>query len=77
MIIDLILDRKDGHGYTAREFYFNVMEYRYLTPEDCDAITRAMDGGTNEDVCGALCAYIISQGYNPALCAWICRQNWL
>lgn len=27
MIIDLILDRKDGYRYNAHEFYGEVMEY--------------------------------------------------
>ena len=38
MIIDLILDRKDGYRYNAHEFYGEVMEYGEIGFE----ITRAM-----------------------------------
>ena len=77
MIIDLILDRKDGQQYDAREFYFSVMDYRETAGDWADGIARALDSGTEDDVRGALCRYIIEAGYPAALCAWICRQNWL
>ena len=42
MIIDLILDRKDGQEYNAREFYYAVMEHEstFITNRK---ISRAMD----------------------------------
>ena len=49
MIIDLILDRKDGHEYNAREFYYEVLEYE-STFNFNRAISRAMDYGTENDV---------------------------
>jgi hypothetical protein len=39
MIIDLILDRKDGRPYDAREFYMNALPYfEGETNEICDAL---------------------------------------
>lgn len=73
MIIDLILDRKDGERYDARDFYFNVLEYG----EPGHGITAAMDGGTENDVKKALCAYILDYGYNWDLCYYIHAVNWL
>lgn len=77
MIIDLILDRKDGEKYRPNEFYYSVLEYRESWPELSDPITRAMDGGTENDVKKALCDYILKCGYNVALCDYINAVNWL
>ena len=73
MIIDLILDRKDGDDYSPRDFYFNVMEYG----EPGYGITRAMDRGTNRDVQKALADYILDNEYNPALCGYVFSVDWL
>lgn len=73
MIIDLILDRKDGDDYNARDFYFNVLEYG----EPGWAITRALDGGTNRDVQKALADYIMDNGYNPEICGYIFSVDWI
>ena len=73
MIIDLILDRKDGDDYRPSEFYFNVLEYG----EPGHGITRAMDAGTNRDVQKALADYILDNEYNPALCGYVYSVNWL
>ena len=74
MIIDLILDRKDGHEYKAKEFYDNVMAYEEGTDYK---ISRALDGGTEKDVKKALCDYIINNDYNPKICNYINRVTWL
>lgn len=73
MIIDLILDRKDGYRYNAHEFYGEVMEYGEVGFE----ITRAMDEGTEEDVKNALCQYIDENEYNPEIKKYINYVNWL
>lgn len=75
MIIDLILDRYDGSEYNAREFYHEVMAYD-LQPYS-DKISRAMDGGTNEDVQRALVSYIFEQGYNTKIVEFIMACDWL
>lgn len=73
MIIDKILDRKDGELYKARDFYFNVLQYGSTG----DEITRAMDGGTEDDVKKALCDYITGNEYNPQICDYIKSVEWL
>ena len=73
MIIDLILDRKDGREYNHYDFYIACMGYGRIA----DDITRAMDCGTEEDVKKALCAYIEKNEYNPLICDYIQKLNWL
>ena len=74
MIVDLILDRKDGHPYRAKEFYDNVMAYEEGTDYER---SRALDGGTEKDVKKALCDYIINNDYNPKICNYINKVTWL
>lgn len=73
MIVDLILDRKDSRTYNAHDFYMACMGYGRIA----DDITRAMDGGTEADVKAALCKYIVDNEYNPLLCDYIRRINWI
>ena len=77
MIIDLILDRKDGQPYNAREFYNDVMQYAETWPEMANPITRAMDDSDENDVRRELCAYIDSQDYNPEIKDYINSVQWL
>lgn len=77
MIIDLILDRKDGDVYSPREFYEEVQEYGDVFYGIAWNIARAMDGGTEEDVKRELCRYVIEHGYNPQICEYINSVNWL
>ena len=74
MIVDLILDRKGGSSYKAKEFYDDVMAYEEGTDYK---ISRALDGGTEEDVKKALCDYIINNEYNPKICNYINKVTWL
>lgn len=74
MIIDLILDRKDGSSYKAKEFYDDVMIYEKGSDYK---ISRALDGGTEEDVKRELCDYIIHNNYNPKICNYINKVTWL
>lgn len=71
MIIDLILDRRDGIKYNAREFYWNCMQYGNI------GITEAMDYGTELDVKAALCRYIKENEYNLDICKYINSNKWL
>lgn len=77
MIIDLILDRKDGQRYDAHDFYYNIMGYGEIWPNLADPITGAMDEGEEQDVKNALCAYIRNNDYNPAICDYINSVEWL
>lgn len=78
MIVDRILDRKDGEPYNAKNFYNYCMKEMavfgyYIGGE----ITRAMDSRTNADVQEALCKYILEQDYNPEICDYIRSVDWL
>lgn len=78
MIVDMILDRKDGEPYNAKAFYNYCMEEMavfgyYIGGE----IATAMDIKRNEQVQAALCKYIMEQGYNPEICDYINAQNWI
>ena len=50
MIIDLILDRKDGCSYQPDRFYRDVMEYSSIFNGLGADICEAMDYGTEDDV---------------------------
>lgn len=76
MIIDLILDRRAGDAYNAREAYAYIQEEESVFFEDFP-ISRAMDGGTEQDVKKALCSYVRAAGYNPEICDYINSVNWL
>lgn len=71
MVIDYILDRKDGYGYDVKEFYDACMAY-----EEFD-IARALDSGTEKDVKKALCNYVIDNDYSKSICKYINSENWL
>ena len=82
MIIDLILDRKDAlendvKSYNAHDFYMECMSYNSTFYGIADGITRAMDGGTEEEVKAELCNYILKNGYNTEICEFIQSVNWL
>lgn len=89
MLVDFILDRKDaadyGEVYEPKELYDYVSDLY----ADCvewkqdegakiyEKILQALDYGTEKDVRGALCNYIIKNNYNCAICDFICTQKWL
>ena len=76
MIIDLILDRKDGTPYNAFDFYRDVMEYESDFNLD-RSISSALDYGDEKAVRKALCDYVINQGYNKNICNYINDVQWL
>lgn len=76
MIIDLILDRRDGFEYNAREFAVEVLEYC----ESFDAwpfLRRALLQNSETGVKSALCRYIREEGYNLKICDYVNSVNWL
>ena len=82
MIIDEILDRKyeneNGYdAYDAHDFYMYCMQESSIFGGIGDAITRAMDFGTNENVQNALCDYIVEQNYNRKICDYVRSMNWI
>lgn len=73
MVIDLILDRKDGEPYYPKHFYNECMEYFAIF----DAVTLAMDYGTEKDVKETLCKYIKDCEYNTEIMDYINSVNWI
>lgn len=76
MIVDLILDRKDGVPYNAKETYHYITECESLFNKDYP-ISRAFDMGTNEDVQKALSKYITDEGYNSKIIEYIKSVDWV
>lgn len=77
MIIDRILDRYDAEqfgdfSYNAHDFYMEIFGYGRIG----DGITRAMDGGTEEDTQKALAEYVRKNEYNPRIIEWIYQRVW-
>ena len=63
MIIDKILNRKDGRHYSAHDFYIEVRKYERLgVGTHGEDISIAMDYGDNRDVQRVLCQYIQRNG---------------
>ena len=77
MIIDLILDRKDGKPYDPAAFYRDVAGYGDTWPDIADPITAAMDYGTDADVKRALCEYVRAGEYSAKICDYIESVAWL
>ena len=78
MIVDLILDRKDGYPYDAHEFYNEIRDYERLgvgVPDE--RISIAMDYGDNQDVQRTLCEYIYMNGYPDSIQNYIRSQQWI
>lgn len=73
MIIDLILDRKDGYNYNPKVFYHRVAEYGEIGSE----IAEALDNGEEENVKSALRRYIHTNGYDMDIKNYINGVNWL
>ncbi|HQJ59492.1 MAG TPA: hypothetical protein PKV35_00740 [bacterium] len=77
MIIDLILDRKDGSEYSPREFYNSVREYEDTFESLGFNISRAMDGDSELSVKKALCEYVVNNGYSMDITEYIYSVNWI
>lgn len=75
MIIDVILDRKDGAiKYTAATHLKAI--YDYATDAGMTELATAVDGGTEDDVKAALMRYITVCGYPSALLDYIAGVRW-
>lgn len=77
MIIDLILDRKDGEKYKSDAFYSELVEYEDVWPELACPIVNAMNNGSEQEVRNELCNYIQRCGYDAELCEYINSVKWL
>ena len=77
MIIDEILDRKDGFTYTTQNFYDYIKEEEPMFFEDTP-ITKALESGDEERVKKELCWYVISQNYYSVdIIKFIMSVTWL
>lgn len=75
MIIDIILDRKDGAiSYDASKHLKAI--YDYATDAGMTELATAVDGGTEDDVKDALMCYISTCGYPLELLDYIARVHW-
>ena len=75
MIIDIILDRKDGAiSYDASKHLKAI--YDYATDAGMTELATAVDGGTEDDVKAALMCYISTCGYPLELLDYIARVRW-
>lgn len=76
MLIDVILDRRDGVEYDPRELYSYLQEEGEVFPFYWD-YARIMDEGTEEEMREALCEYVRQHGYRSELCEYIRSMEWL
>lgn len=76
MIIDLILDRKDGDYYDAISFYNNVIGYE-KSSNIGNSISKAFKSGKERNVKQALIDYIDENGYNNSIKKYIQSVDWL
>ena len=77
MIIDLILDRKDGAEFDPCEFGCEVRDYSEVFPELAGPILEALESKCEQRVKHALCGYVLDEGYNPEICDYINSVVWL
>ena len=78
MIIDKILDARDGH-YNPDWDDCTGAEYIYIEATEFKLyyIADAFDNGTNSDCQKALCRYIDEQGYNPEIKNFVNSFQWV
>lgn len=77
MIIDLILDRKDGKEYNPKAFYYNVKKYFNVFPEITKPIINAFHDKNEDNIQLELGYYIINEGYDTGLLEYILKNKWL
>ena len=75
MIIDLILDRKDGDVFDPVTFANEVHDYCEVFPE-LAPIDEALGGGVEQRVKHELCGYVLDGGYAPEICDYINSVAW-
>lgn len=71
MIIDEILNAKDGEWFDLKNMYDQAMFFGFFD------LASAIDGGENKDIQRNLCKYIDSEEYNTELKYFINNFDWL
>jgi len=74
MIIDLILDRKDGIPYNPYTFYTRITEYESGTQYP---ISTALDSWENPDIIRELSNYIKQNDYSLDIIPYIESVSWI
>lgn len=74
MLVDIILDRKAGERYNAREMYLYCQDSVFPFYRK---VAEVMRNGTEEQIKELLCSYIKEEMYNPNICDYINSVNWL
>lgn len=77
MLIDVILDRKDGAKYDPLDFAFAVNDYAGVFPELMQPVLKALESKDERRVKHALCGYVLEGGYNSEICDYVNSVNWL
>jgi hypothetical protein len=72
---DIILDRKEGYGYSARDFYNECMNKLHLP--FAMKLARALDSGENKDIQKLLCEYAKHNLRDSDICDFIKSVDWL
>ena len=75
MIIDIILDRREGAINYVPATHLKAI-YDYATDAGMTELATAVDGGTEDDVKAALMCYIFTCGYPLDLLDYIARVRW-
>ena len=76
MLVDLILDRKDGARYSPSKFQYEVKEY-CKTFRSCIPVYKALLCSSEEKVKDELCKYIDEEWYgNPLIKGYIRSVSW-
>jgi hypothetical protein len=70
MVIDLILDRKEGFADLNAEYLEDMKCYEF------DYINAAIDTNDDDTIKAALCRYIEENEYNPEIKGYITSVNW-
>lgn len=74
MVIDCIMDRKEGIEYDKNDF----LEYVINENDDClfDDLIFALELNKELETKVALSKYVVDNGYNPDICGYIWSVNW-
>lgn len=75
MIIDIILDRREGAINYVPATHLKAI-YDYATDAGMTELATAVDGGTEDDVKAALMCYISTCGYPLELLDYIAKVRW-
>ena len=74
MIIDTILDRRDGCAYSRDDMSYMHEEAETFGLVD---LARALDSGSDDDIRRELCRYIDDGGYRQDVKKYVNSVDWI